>query len=123
MKIRMMCCAVALGAMTATASLAQTDTMPADANRNSMNATTTTDSAGNTVVTGKVVSTSGDRLVVETENGSRMTFDTTGYTVPNGATVGTRVQIAYAPNQTASISRLSTVTVMSNAASTADNRY
>jgi LPXTG-motif cell wall-anchored protein len=122
-KIAMFCSVVGLCVVTATAIFAQSDPTPApaDTNRNSMldnNANSTSS------VTGKVLSINGNTLMVETDSGDRMTFDTNGTTLPYGASVGSRVQVAYAPNQTDNVKRLSSVTVVpATDTAVAENRY
>jgi hypothetical protein len=108
---------VGLCIVAATAIFAQTNTPPTDMNQNA-------DTNGTTSVTGKVVSTSGSTLVIDTDSGNRMTFDTSGTAVPASASVGTRVQVAYSPTTTGNGNRLSTVTVLpATGTATADTRY
>ena len=115
-KLAMFCCAVALGVITPIAILAQSEPMPTDTNRDTVNMdrNTATDTAGSTTISGKVVSTDAKTLVVETESGNRMTFDTSGNTLPYGTSVGSRVQVAYTQGQTGNLNRISTVTLMPN---------
>lgn len=120
-KMAILGCAVAL--CIPMAILAQTaDPTPTDPNRNTMDMDRNT--AGSTTVTGKVISTDASTLVVETDSGNRMTFDTSGNTLPYGAKVGSRVEVAYTQGQTGSLNRISTVTIVPDTGTaTADARY
>jgi hypothetical protein len=120
-KMAILGCAVAL--CIPMAILAQTaDPAPTDPNRNTMDMDRNT--AGSTTVTGKVISTDASTLVVETDSGNRMTFDTSGNTLPYGAKVGARVEVAYTQGQTGSLNRISTVTIVPDTGTaTADARY
>lgn len=116
-RIAMFLCSVALVGFAVASVSAQTDTPAPDTN-------TMTDTTNSSTIMGKVVSTSGRTIVVETDAGNRMTFETDTSSLPTGTSVGSRVQIAYSPNENGGVNHASKVTVMStsgSSTSTADS--
>ena len=58
--------------------------------------TTTTTDMNDMTVTGTIVSTTGDQVVITTDSGQRMTFNRgVAFTMPSGLAVGNRVTVTY----------------------------